>query len=270
LAGDAADAGETTGPEDAAEPDEQGAPSLTPDQVAQDLLARIDPSTSLTLRTPSVVAGRPCYVVSISPRSDRSTIGEVGIAVDAATSTPLDVTITPRGASHPALDVGFGSVSFGPPDGATFAFTPPPGAGVVEARDPQELLNPGARHDEGRDDDSDRPEPHVPPATSGAEGGTSSSAPGAAATSPGRGTDVTDAGRRVTTVGQDWQTVAVAQGVSLSSPLAELVRNGQPITVGSGQGRLVTTPLINVVVTDDGRLAAGAVVPDVLVAALGG
>jgi outer membrane lipoprotein-sorting protein len=108
--------------------------AMTPQEIAQRLLAAIDPSTRVSVGAPVQVAGRSAYQLDIAPRTPKSLIGLATIAVDSRTGVPLRVTITARGARSPALTVGFTSVKFQKPSASTFAFTPPPGAKIT-ARD---------------------------------------------------------------------------------------------------------------------------------------
>src|SRR5262249_40522305 len=76
------------------------------------------------------VAGQPAYELSLAPKNSSSLIGQITIAVDANNSMPLQVQVFARGASSPAFQLGFTSISFGMPAASNFAFTPPPGAKV--------------------------------------------------------------------------------------------------------------------------------------------
>jgi outer membrane lipoprotein-sorting protein len=220
----------------------------TPAAAAQRLLDSIDPSTVVEVRTPRTVAGRPAYELAISPRSPASTIGEAAISIDAETGVPLDVQVTARGATSPALEIGFTSVSFATPDPSNFTFTPPPGSTTVETTDPAQLLTPGGTRHDGEDG---RPGPVPMPDANAA---------------------ATDSGghRSVMTVGEDWDTVAVVAGVDLPNAVRRFVDSGTPVSVGSVTGHLVSTPLVNALVLDDGRIAVGAVTVDALEAAVAG
>ena len=68
--------------------------SLTPTQFAQKVLNDVDPSTAVSVTTPGYVAGRPVYELVLQPRSAKSTIGSVTLAVDAATGAALDARVT--------------------------------------------------------------------------------------------------------------------------------------------------------------------------------
>jgi outer membrane lipoprotein-sorting protein len=227
----------------------------TPDQLAQDLLAKVDPSTAVSVRTPAFVAGRPVYELVLTPRSANSTVQEVTLAVDAATGLALDAKVVAKSTATPALEVGFSDISFDQPPASEFDFTPPPGATVTEATGPLALLGlGGARGD--RDGGTGEIHSQVRPPK-----GTPAPA------TPTTGT-ATTASHDVTVIGQAWDAVVIARNLPMAGPLAGIVGNGQAVTTPGGAGRLITTNLVNVIVLDDGRVAVGAVTPEALAAAV--
>jgi outer membrane lipoprotein-sorting protein len=125
-------AGSDTGP--AQETPVPSAP--TPQQVARQILAAVGSTTTVGLQPDVTVAGRAAYQLSLAPKDSRSLIGQVKIAIDAEYSLPLQVQIFTRGASSPALSVGYTSLSFTRPDPSNFPFTPPPGAKVKTVAGP--------------------------------------------------------------------------------------------------------------------------------------
>jgi outer membrane lipoprotein-sorting protein len=219
--------------------------SLTPTQFAQKVLNEIDPSTAVSVTTPGYVAGRPVYELVLQPRSTKSTIASVTLAVDAATGAALDAKVTARGATSPALELGFTSISFDKPSASTFAFTPPPGVTVTQASGPGDVLGvngePGAHRRIMRRAPSN--EPSLPTAPSASS-------------------------EKITTVGQNWDTVAVISGLPLNGEVQAVLRNAKAVNGPAGSGRLISTALLNVLVLDDGRIAVGAVSPDALQAAV--
>ena len=102
----------------------------TPQQLARQIVAAVGRTTTVGLRQNVSVAGRAAYQLSLAPKDRRSLIGRVQIAIDAQTSLPLRVQVFARGASGPALSVGYTSLSFGAPAASNFSFSPPPGAKV--------------------------------------------------------------------------------------------------------------------------------------------
>jgi outer membrane lipoprotein-sorting protein len=73
-----------------------------------------------------------------------------------------------------------------------------------------------------------------------------------------------------TVVGDGWDTVVVAQAPQGDKPegAPDLTQLGTPVSGPWGSGRSVTTAVASVIVTDDGRIAAGAVPEQVLTEAL--
>jgi len=111
-------------------PSTPAANAPTPQQVARQILAAVGQTTTVGLQPNVMIAGQAAYQLSLAPRDSRSLIGQVTIAIDARDSLPLRVQVFARGASSPALQVGYTSLSFARPDASNFPFTPPPGAKV--------------------------------------------------------------------------------------------------------------------------------------------
>lgn len=207
----------------------------TPQEAAERALAAVEPTTEVTLDGTASVAGRDAYELVLAPRVDASLIGEVRLAVDAATSLPLRVQVTAAGASEPAYETAFTSVSFDAPGDEVFRFSPPPGATVNE----ESLGSPGA---------GTHAVPHAP---------------------PGAGTMSTVVGTGWTSVavlrGVDSAAVDAATG---GDPVAGALLSGfRPVSGAYGSGRLLTTSLLSALWLDDGRLLVGAVSPAELEAA---
>jgi outer membrane lipoprotein-sorting protein len=112
----------------------------TPAEAAQELLARVDGTTRVTVDTAQQVADRDAYTLVLTPRTAATTIGSVRIAVDAQTGLPLDVQVVARGASSPAFETGFTSISYAVPAASRFDFTPPTDAKVTT-----KTVTPGER-----------------------------------------------------------------------------------------------------------------------------
>ncbi|MEP7025651.1 MAG: hypothetical protein ABJB47_17990 [Actinomycetota bacterium] len=106
----------------------------TPQQIARQLLAAIGPTTTVSVASNVMVAGRPAYQLTLAPKSTQSLVGQVSIAVDAATHLPLRVQVTARGSASPAFSAGYTAISFAAPAASNFTFTPPPGAKVKNVK----------------------------------------------------------------------------------------------------------------------------------------
>jgi outer membrane lipoprotein-sorting protein len=104
---------------------------LTPDTIARLSIEILSRSSAVQLGAPVHVAGRAAYALDMIPRTSATLVGRIELDVDAKTHIPLAVGVFARGASRPALSLGYERVSFSPIDSGTFAFTPPAGAKVV-------------------------------------------------------------------------------------------------------------------------------------------
>jgi outer membrane lipoprotein-sorting protein len=196
-----------------------GAGSLTPQQLADQALAAIDPTTKVSTAGAARVAGRDAYELVLAPKDTASLVGQVRIAVDAEKYIPLRVQVFAKQATVPAAEVGFTQISFSTPSEAQFRFTPPPGVKLTEQSAP------------GTDQRSDQ-----------------RSAAQKATGEP-----------RVT--GKGWTSVVQAQlPADAGQDQFGQILGMLPRKSGSwGTGRLLHSSLFNVLLTDDGRLLAGAV-----------
>jgi outer membrane lipoprotein-sorting protein len=113
--------------------------SYDPQAMAKKFLAAVDPTTKVEVTGTKEVAGRDAYLLRLVPRTDRTTVGSVTMAVDSKNWIPLQVTVMPRTGNDPAVQLGFSAVSFNVPSDATFAFSPPTGTKVTEKTLPARL-----------------------------------------------------------------------------------------------------------------------------------
>lgn len=207
-------------PSDKPETAEPGsATSLTPTAAADRALAAIDPTTVVSVDRTARIAGRSAYQLLLTPRDTGSLIGSVRIALDAATSLPLRVQVFARGATSPALEIGFTDVTFAAPSAAIFHFVPPAGTKVTQQQLPFVSSDTGAR----------------------------------AAAKP---KSADDTGTKV--IGKGWTAVVetTLPASKQSSSLGQLLDKASTPVAG---GRLVTSALISVLFTPDGRVYAGPV-----------
>ncbi|GLX01715.1 membrane protein [Microtetraspora sp. NBRC 16547] len=220
------------------------ASAITPQQAAEEALRAAGGDTEITVGKDATVAGRAAYEVVLTPKDAGSLIKDVRVALDGETLLPLRVQVYAKGTAEPAFEVGFDSVTFSPPAPENFAFTPPLGAKVEESTVPSFAHGP-----HGKD-------------------------------------AIENAAPRV--VGDGWDRVVVAsvperltQDMAATADKAEswrgsngvtsltdgLLKSATPVRGEWGSGRLIRTKLVSVLLTDDGRLVAGAVTPEVLYAA---
>ena len=204
------------------------------------------------------VAGRSAYDLILAPRDRESLVASVHLAIDGARHVPLRAQVFAKGNDTPVFEVGFTQLSFDAPDEANFKFTPPPGAKTEEAK-------PGA---DGL--------PAAPGKGQMDKGWMDKGAPRADGKPAPDGT--TNAGGPVL-IGQGWTTVVVTRAPQMPTPTTDdrrPDRGGNPAAIlGSlprvsgawGSGHLLSSKIFSVLLTDDGRLLAGAVTPDRLYAA---
>ncbi|MFI6848850.1 DUF2092 domain-containing protein [Kitasatospora sp. NBC_00085] len=214
----------------------------TPQEAARQFLTASAGTTAVTVDGTATVAGQKAYQLSVKPTQSGSTIGEVRIAVAAENGVPLAVLVNGADGGK-VFDIHFTEVSFAKPAAKTFDFTVPKGAKVTEQK------------------------------------------AGDAAKAPS-GAEAQKAADGLNVVGEGWTAVlsatlptgdvsVPAEGghgkhgkggpAQLQNPLALAKSLGKPVKGGS----LISTKVLNVLVTDDGRVFAGAVTLPVLQSAAG-
>ena len=117
-------------------------PALTPQQAAQQVLAAVGPTTTVSVDSNVTVAGQAAYELVLAPKDSRSLVGQVQIAVDGRNGVPLRLQVYARGASTPAFQVGYTAIQFVTPAPAELTFTPPPGAKVTKDPWPAAFVRP--------------------------------------------------------------------------------------------------------------------------------
>ncbi|MGW4898047.1 LolA family protein [Kitasatospora sp. NPDC004240] len=212
----------------------------TPQEAARQFLTAAAGTTSVAVDGTANVAGQKAYRLSVKPTQPGSTIGEVRIAVAADNGVPLAVLVKGTDGGK-VLDVRFTEVSFAKPAAKTFEFTAPKGAKVTEHKAPDAPAR--GEHDRAA-------------APGGlnvvGEGWTSvlsTRLPSGEVTVPAEGKHGGKHGR-------------APQG---QSPQALVKSLGKPVEGGT----LISTKVLNALVTDDGRVFAGAVTLPVLQSAAG-
>jgi len=108
---------------------------LTPGELTTALLRMMSPSTAVTTRPSTTIAGRPAHVLQIDPDGQGCLIDRIRIAVDAETHVALRVQVYGTHDKRPAFELGFTQISFGAPDPSVFGFNPPPGVHVRAEQD---------------------------------------------------------------------------------------------------------------------------------------
>jgi outer membrane lipoprotein-sorting protein len=204
----------------------------TPQEAADAALAAIDPTTRVSTTGAAKVAGRDAYELLLSPKDAGSLIGQVRLAIDAEHHIPLRVDVYAKNATTPAVRVAFQQISFAVPDAQQFAFNPPPGTTVSE-------VNVDALTAEHK----------------------------AQAAKAEKAAKAHEAGQPTVT-GEGWTSIVEAKmpkAEGSDSQQLDGVIGMLPKVSGSwGSGHQFAGTLFTVLVTDDGRVFAGAVTPEKL------
>jgi outer membrane lipoprotein-sorting protein len=212
-------------------------PQTDPAGAATQMINDLRKTSSVSVDGTAEVAGRDAYQLVLTPLpTERTLLREVRVAVDAQSRLPLQLTVLATGSPQPALTVGFSDITFGPQDPSLFTFTPPPGTTVKDAPAP------------------------------GQNGPNGHPGPPAGAQAP-------------KIVGDGWDRVIIAQKPATApaqpnpnrdgGDAPDLSALGTPVSGPWGQGKLITTAVATAIITNDGRIAAGAVPEQVLSEALG-
>ena len=209
----------------------------TPQEAAEKVLAAIEPTTTVTTDSAVTVADRAAYELVLDPNDDATLISQIRMAIDGETKMPLRVQIFGKG-NELVFEVGYDSVSFTRPDDREFEFNPPPDTEVTEG---EPLTPPDPPSAKDREQAKKKAE---------------------------------EARKQVKVVGSGWSTVVVRQldedpNSSGSAELDAFLDQLTPVEGSWGSGRLLAGTAFSAVLTDDGRIAIGAVKPEKLYEALG-
>jgi outer membrane lipoprotein-sorting protein len=211
-----------------------------PSQAAAEIIEQLRPTSDIFVDGTARVAGRAAYELVLTPKpSEKTLLREVTVAIDEETRVPLRFDVFANGTSDPVLSLGFVEFAVGAQDADLFEFTPPEGA-EVETTEADDAAREAGEH--------------------GAE----------------------DVEQRTTTVGDGWDTVVIGEapaeapsegsmegfGEDGQDPAAILEQIGQPVTGEFGSGSYIQIKVGGAIITEDGRIAAGAVPQQVLVDAL--
>ncbi|MFJ8166429.1 outer membrane lipoprotein carrier protein LolA [Streptomyces sp. NPDC096136] len=233
--------------------------AASPQQAAQEILKNAGPTTDISVGETAQIAGRDAYQLVLKPKQSGSTVGSVQIAVDAKNGVPLRVQLLSSQGGKPIVEAGFTQVDFGKPAADSFAFTPPKGAKVTEGADGKAAKG-GKNGANGKDDERFKALESLP-GFGGLAGGPQ-----------GKGD--------VKMLGEGWSTVArIDSGAGKGLGDIENDKNapkeakqflnslGDKVHGKFGEGRILSTRLVNALITDDGKVYVGAVTKDQLVKA---
>ena len=211
-----------------------------PEAVADYLMAQIGETTDVSVGKDHMLAGRTAYQLIAQPNADNSLIESVVISIDSETGMALDVKVYSIEQTTPAFHVGFESISFETPDASMFSFTPPPGTTVETMEVPAEL----------------EAQLEAYKAEYEAKGYTNEDNAAMRAELEARYADQP----KPAMIGEGWESVIYLPAMPQDVPM-DLMENELfgDLMIQVAGGKVFSTPVLNVLVTDAGAVYAGAV-----------
>ncbi len=211
-----------------------------PEAVADYLMEQIGETTDVSVGKDHMLAGRTAYQLIAQPNAANSLIESVVISVDSETGMALDVKVYSIEQETPAFHVGFESISFETPDASLFSFTPPPGTTVETMEVPAEL----------------EAQLEAYKAQYEAQGYTNEDNAAMRAELEARYADQP----KPEMIGEGWESVIYLPAMPQDVPM-DLMENELfgDLMIQVAGGKVFSTPVLNVLVTDSGAVYAGAV-----------
>ena len=209
-----------------------------PEAVANYLMEKIGENTTVSVGKDHRVAGRTAYQLIAQPNADNSLIESVVISVDSETGMALDVKVYSVEQDAPAMHVGFESISFEIPDASIFSFTPPAGTAVETFEAPEDLE---AELERLKTEGSNLTEEQKLAYKAELEAKYADQA-------------------KPELMGQGWESVIYLSAIPSEIPMGLLENElfADLMTKVPG-GKVFSTPVLNVLITDSGEVYAGAV-----------
>jgi outer membrane lipoprotein-sorting protein len=215
----------------------------SPAAVAQAVLAKVEESAEVSVGTDARVAGREAYELIVTPLAAESTIASVSIAIDGENGFPLAARIYAKGQEAAAFEIAFTSISFAAPNASVFDFVPGPDVTVEQFELPEmpalSKAELEAKYEEFRAEYPELDTTDLEQLKAMLETQTMSSV-----------------------VENGWASVLIVETEMSTELLDSQYFEGMVLPVDGG--RVLTSKLINVLITDDGRVLAGAVSVDYL------
>lgn len=209
-----------------------------PAAAAKELVTAMQQDSTVSVDGTARVADRPVYQLVLAPKpTERTLLREIRVSVDSELRIPLQLEVLANGQSDPAVKVGFTEFSSGAQDPKLFQFTPPAGATVSEQDVPERV--------------------------------------------GGKSVDDWLAQADLKTVGRGWDIVATGKvpgdalaaaesmsGESGQDPFALLGTFGKEVHGDFGTGYVISTSVGTALITEDGKVAIGAVPEQVVTEAI--
>ncbi len=229
----------------------------TPAKAASFLLSNLDSSTKVSVGSDARVAGRTVYQLILEPRAAESLVDSITIAIDSETGLPLDLMVRAKGQKAPAFELGFTSIDFAKPEAALFDYATPPGAKLTTVAMPTQADLTKAEAELNKAKSSYLADPTK------MQSMIKDQLKAAGIDLSGLNLNDLKTGNLPYVTGRDWTTVV---DVPASLIPAGILDNDtfSNLTKKVAGGRVISTSLFNVLITDNGHIFAGAVTIDAL------
>lgn len=217
-----------------------------PAEVADYVLAEAGKYSTITVGVDQNVAGRASYELIATPLAEETTVDYVSVAIDAETGMALNVKIMAKGQSDPAMEVGFTSIDYSTPDSSVFEFAPSSEVSVSEMEMPEEFTIDGKTYTKEE-----------------LEAELESKKPTEAEYEELKAQYEAMENKPVVTENGWASVVEMTLNDDMPVDLFETELFSEMTQQVAG-GKVISTSLVNVLITDDGRILAGAVNTDYL------
>jgi outer membrane lipoprotein-sorting protein len=209
-----------------------------PAAAAKELVTAMRQDSTVSVDGTARVAERPVYQLVLAPKpTEKTLLREIRVSVDSELRIPLQLEVLANGQSDPAVKVGFTEFTSGAQDPKLFRFTPPAGATVSEKDVPEEV------HGKSVDDWLAQ----------------------ADFKTVGRGWDIVATGK----VPADALSAAEGMaGQGGQDPFAMLGTFGKEVHGDFGTGYVISASVGTALITEDGKVAIGAVPEQVVLDAI--
>lgn len=219
-----------------------------PESVADYLMEMVGEDTDVSVGKDHMVAGRTAYQLVAQPKAEHSLVESILISVDSETGMALDVKVYSIEKDTPVFQVGFESISFEAPNAELFSFTPPVGTTVTTLELPAEY-------------EADLEELKARYEAEYAAKELSEEEKAALKAELEARVEAELAGQPMPElIGEGWDAVGYLPSIPSEVPM-DLLENElfAELMVSVEGGKVFSTPLMNVLVTDSGEVYAGAV-----------
>lgn len=209
-----------------------------PAAAAKELVTAMQQDSTVSVDGTARVADRPVYQLVLAPKpTERTLLREIRVSVDSELRIPLQLEVLANGQSDPAVKVGFTEFSSGAQDPELFRFTPPAGATVTEKDVPEEV------HGKSVDDWLSQ----------------------ADLKTVGRGWDIVATGKVPAEALRGAEDMAGRSGQDVFGMLGTF---GKEVHGDFGTGYVISVSVGTAVITEDGKVAIGAVPEQVVLDAV--